>query len=99
MTQVTTQSPIAVPARSGPTRTAWIVALLALTAAVVVALVIAVGGDSSADAPAGVAQAQPGLRADGGPEESGVAAAIGAQRSAQRPDESRIAAAISTAAR
>jgi len=43
MTQLTTQSPVAVPARPGPTRTAWIAALLAVTAAAVITLVIAVG--------------------------------------------------------
>ena len=92
MSQVT-QHRIPVPVHSAPTRVAWIGALLALTAAVVVALVIALGGDSAKDVPAANVAAQPALRADGGPEESGVAAAIAPQR-ASAPDESRVAAAV-----
>ena len=95
MSQVTTQPRIPVPAQPGPTRAAWIGALLALTAAVVVALVIALGGDS--DSPAVDTQVLPALRADGGPEESGVAAAI-TSRPASAPSESAAAAAIGAGA-
>ncbi|HEV2786722.1 MAG TPA: hypothetical protein VGV67_10065 [Solirubrobacteraceae bacterium] len=93
MSQVSTQHRIPAPAQPGPTRAAWISALLALAAAVVVTLVIALGGDSSTDSPAADVQSVPALRADGGPEESGVAAAIGS-RGVSAPSETAVAAAI-----
>ena len=95
MSHVTTQSRTPVPAQPGPTRAAWIGALLALTAAIVVALVIALGED---DSPPVDTQVLPALRTDGGPEESAVAAAIGA-RPASAPSESAVAAAIGAGAR
>ena len=99
MSQVTpTQPRIPISAQQGPTRAAWIGALLALTAAVVIALVIALGSESN-DASAVGTQVLPALRADSGPDESAVAAAVGAgaQQSA-RPDESRVAAAVGASA-
>ncbi len=57
-------------------------------------LILALGnGKSSQDALPASVKAQPGVRADGGPEETDVAVAIGS-RSASRPDESAVAAAI-----
>ena len=95
MSQLTTQPRIPVPAQQGPTRAAWIGALLALAAAVVIALVIALGSESN-DAPAVDAQVVPALRADGGPEETAAAVAVGTavQQSAARPSESAVAAAV-----
>lgn len=95
MSQVTTQPRVPIPAQPDPTRAAWIGALLALTAAVAAALVIAVGGDS--DSPAVDAPVLPALRADGGPDESRVAAALGS-RPASAPSESAVAAAIGAGA-
>jgi hypothetical protein len=76
----------------------WILAvsgLLALLATVAVVLVLAIDG-GPADTSSPVAQtAQPGVRADGGPDESKVAAAVsGAQLEATRPDEVKISPSI-----
>ena len=68
--------------------------LLALVATAAVVLVLVLGGGSSQDAGSLDAQAQPSLRAGGGPEESGVAATLGS-RPAGGPDESSTAASIS----
>ena len=69
-------------------------ALMALLATTAVVVVLAIDGGSSES----VAQnAQPALRADGGPEESAVAASVGnAQPDGSRAyvSESRVAAAI-----
>ncbi len=93
MSQVT-QPRISLPTHLPRRSTAWIAGLLALVAVATVALVLALGGDSSQDAGSLGAQAQPSLRAGGGPEESGVAATLGS-RPAGGPDESSTAASIS----
>jgi hypothetical protein len=76
-------------------RAHWIVALsalLALLATAAVVLVVAI--DSGPSITSGsVAEQQPALRADGGPDESAVAASIGSPSSAG-PDESRTASSI-----
>ena len=95
MSQVT-QPGISLPTHLPRRGTVWLAALLALVAAAAVTLVLvfALGGDSSQDSSSLGAQAQPSLRAGGGPEESGVAAALGS-RPAGGPDESSTAASIS----
>jgi hypothetical protein len=62
--------------------------LLAFAATVAVVLVLAIGGDSSGTQEPAAQQAQPSVRADGGPEESSVAASVGGAdtQSSQRPD-------------
>src|SRR5215204_632091 len=77
-------------------RAHWVVALsalLALLAAGAVALVLAIDSGPSTTS-ASVAERQPAVRTDGGPDESAVAASIGSRPSG-RPDESTVAAAIS----
>jgi len=75
-------------------RAHWVVALsalLALLAAAAVSLALAI--DSGPSTSASIAEQQPAVRPDGGPDESAVAASIGSRPSA-RPDESTVAAAI-----
>lgn len=93
MSQVTPR--ITVPNHPAPTRTAWIGALLGLAAVGAVALAIALSGATPQSSSPVSVQAQPGLRADGGPEESGIATAVGS-RPASAPSESAVAAAIGT---
>lgn len=88
-----TQQRVPVPAHSGPSRVTLGAALLALAAVAAVALAIALGDGSSPDATPAAVQAQPGLRADGGPDETSVAAALGRHATAG-PSESVVAAAI-----
>ena len=87
---------VPIRSRKGPARVAWAAALLALAALTTIALVIALSGGSSPDATAVGAQAQPGLRADGGPDETRVATALAGRRAAA-PSESVVAAAIGRA--
>ena len=93
MSQVT-HPRISLPTQLPRRSAALLAGLLALVAAAAVALVLALSGGFSADASPGGAQAQPTLRADGGPEESGVAATLGSRPSGG-PDESSTAASIS----
>lgn len=92
MSQVTQQrAPIRT--HTGPSRVTLAAALLALAAVAAIALAIALSGGSSSDATPAVVQAQPGVRADGGPDETGVAAAIG-RHGTSGPSESVVAAAV-----
>ena len=88
-----TQQTAPSPAHTGPSRVTLAAALLALAAVAAVALTIALSGASSSDATPAVVQAQSGLRADGGPDETGVAAAIG-RHGTSGPSESVVAATI-----
>jgi hypothetical protein len=100
MSQVTQATmPLTTQVRS-PRRTLWLGALLALAAIAAVVLVLVLQGESPKTNAAGTAdlKAQPGVRADGGPDESQVAASVGSRPTtpdvSTRPDESRIAAAV-----
>lgn len=88
-----TQQTARVPTHAGPSRLTLGAALLALAAAGAVALAIALSGGSSPDATPAAVQAQPGLRADGGPDETSVAATLG-RHGTSGPSESVVAAAI-----
>lgn len=87
-----TQQRAHIPTHTRQSRVTLAAALLALAAVAAVALAIALSGGSSPDAPAAV-QAQPGLRADGGPDETSVAATLG-RHGTSGPSESVVAAAI-----
>ena len=93
MSQVT-HPRISLPTQLPRRSAALLTGLLALVAAAAVVLALALGGASSEDVSSVGAQAQPTLRADGGPEESGVAATLGSLPSGG-PDESSTAASIS----
>lgn len=86
-------------------RVAVIAALLALLAAAAVTLVLAIDDgapvtDELSPAGAAVETAQPGVRADGGPDEGRIAAAVGTQPAPlTRPDESSVAQSLNYEAR
>ena len=97
-----THPTIARPKHGRARRAVLLGALLSATAVAVVVLILALAaGTSSQDAVPASMQAQPGVRADGGPDEGTVAAAIGSRNVSRpgatagaRPDESAVAAAI-----
>ena len=74
------------------------IAVVGLTAAVVVLAIENDGGTTLSSASQVSATSASAIRSDGGPEESAVAATLGPQPTAAHPDETRTAAAVGSSA-
>jgi hypothetical protein len=80
-------------------RALLVIAMIAVIGLTVAVVILATNDDGATSASVATpvatpAQATPGQRADGGPDESSIAASVASQPAVVAPDESKVAAAI-----